>query len=71
MSTTANTTSALWVAYGNDGVVGSIRHAGEQYIVTMAGADAELGAYPTMDVAKSALHARMRPGADWPVFREH
>ncbi|HAS30757.1 MAG TPA: methyltransferase, partial [Microbacterium sp.] len=27
--------------------------------------------YPTMDVAKSALHAHLKPGSDWPQFREH
>jgi hypothetical protein len=27
--------------------------------------------YPTLDVAKSALHASMLPGSEWPDFREH
>jgi hypothetical protein len=63
--------TALWVAYGAAGVVGMIRHRGDEYTVTMAGADAELGSYPSMDVAKNALHAHMHPGADWPTFREH
>ncbi|MDF2578578.1 hypothetical protein [Microbacterium arborescens] len=48
-----------------------IRHRGDEYVVTMAGADAELGSYPTMEIAKSALHAHMTPGAEWPTFREH
>ncbi len=64
-------TSALWVAYGDRGVAGSIRHSGADYVVTMAGADAALGTYPSMSVAKGALHAAMRPGSDWPIFRQH
>lgn len=64
-------TSALWVAYGQGGVAGSIRHTDEGYIVTMAGADAALGTYPSMEIAKAALHGRMKPGSDWPTFTEH
>jgi len=69
----SSTTSTLWVAYGTEGnVVGSIRKDGDStYIVTMAGAAESLGSYPTMDIAKSALHAHMRAGSDWPQFREH
>jgi hypothetical protein len=70
MSTT-QTHHALWVAYGASGVVGSIRKDDEGYIVTMAGADSSLGAFPSMEIAKSALHAHMTPGSDWPQFREH
>ena len=33
--------------------------------------DAALGSYPTLEVAKSALHASMMPGSDWPEYREH
>ena len=70
MSTT-QTHHALWVAYGTSGVVGSIRKDDDGYTVTMAGADRAAGTYPTMEIAKSALHARMTPGSDWPQFREH
>ena len=28
-------------------------------------------AYPTLEVAKRALHAALLPGAEWPEFREH
>ncbi len=70
MSTT-ETASALWVAYGNDGVVGTVRKGEDGYTVTMAGADAAAGTYPSMEIAKSALHARLKPGADWPSFRQH
>ncbi len=68
---TADTRTALWVAYGTQGVVGSIRKAADGYTVTMAGADAPTGTYPTMQIAKNALHARMRPGSAWPTFQEH
>jgi hypothetical protein len=61
----------LWVAYGSSGVVGSIRKDDDGYVVTMAGADASAGSYPSMDVAKNALFARMKPGSEWPQFREH
>lgn len=70
MSTT-ETHHALWVAYGNRGVAGSIRKNDDTYTVTMAGADEPLGEFPSMEIAKSALHSRMAPGSDWPMFREH
>lgn len=70
MSTT-DTHTALWVAYGPSGVAGSIRKDQEGYTVTMAGADARTGTYPTMEIAKNALHAHMRPGSAWPTFQEH
>ncbi len=64
--------TGLWVAYGSEGnVVGSVRKADDGYTVTMAGADASLGTYPSMDIAKNALHGHLTPGADWPQFREH
>ena len=61
----------LWVAYGASGVAGSIRKDDDGYTVTMAGAGESAGTYPTMEIAKSALHSRMAPGSDWPLFREH
>lgn len=69
MSTTK--TLALWVAYGKNGVVGSIRHDDEGYTVVMAGSEAATGTFPTLASAKGALHAKMSPGSDWPMFREH
>ena len=69
---TSTTTSTLWLAYGAEGrVVGTIRKADGSYTVTMAGASASLGSYPTMDIAKNALYGHMVPGSDWPQFREH
>ncbi len=71
MSTTSPA-STLWVAYGSEGrVVGTIRRDDDGYTVTLAGADAALGTYPSMEVAKSALHGHLAPGTDWPRFREH
>lgn len=70
MTTTAPST--LWLAYGAEGqVVGSIRKAEGAYTVTIAGASSTLGSYPSMDIAKSALHGHLTPGSDWPSFREH
>lgn len=69
MSTTI--TSALWVAHGTNGVVGSIRHTSDGYVVVMAGADAETGTYPTLEVAKGALFTHMRAGSDRPRYIEH
>jgi hypothetical protein len=69
MTTTAQ---ALWLAYGAEGnVVGTIKKNDDGYTVTMAGASSEVGTYPTMEVAKRALHGHLTPGADWPSFREH
>ena len=68
----STTSSALWVAYGAEGkVVGTIRHVDDGYIATIADADSSLGAYPTMEVAKSALHGHLPPGSDWPRFTQH
>ncbi|KEP76088.1 methyltransferase [Microbacterium sp. SUBG005] len=69
MSDTA--TRRLWVAYGPVGVVGTIQKDAEGYSVHMAGKDDKLGVYPSMDIAKSALHAHLKPGSDRPEFREH
>lgn len=69
MSTTAST---LWIAHGSEGnVVGMIRKDAEGYTVTIADADASVGTYPTMEIAKDALHGHLAPGADWPRFVEH
>jgi len=65
------TRHAVWVAYGTGGVVGSIREGDDGWTVTMAGADAAAGTYPSMEVAKAALHSAMTPGSDWPRFEQH
>lgn len=61
----------VWVAYGTNGVVGSIRHDDSGYVVVMSGADEATGAYGNLDAAKGALHSHMRPGSDWPRFEQH
>ena len=68
---TTETHHALWVAYGSSGVVGTVRKDDDGYTVTMAGAGEAHGTYPSMDIAKNALFARLSPGSDWPEFREH
>lgn len=67
----STTSSALWVAYGSEGkVVGTIRRSDDGYTATIADADASVGTYPSMDIAKNALHGHLPPGSDWPQFRE-
>ncbi|MBD3756510.1 MULTISPECIES: methyltransferase [Microbacterium] len=69
MSTASST---LWIAYGAEGnVVGTVRKTDEGYTSTIAGASESIGTYPTMDIAKNALHGHLPPGSDWPQFREH
>lgn len=64
-------TRRLWVAYGPSGVVGKIQKDAAGYTVHMAGKDEQLGVYPTLEIAKSALHAHLKPGSDRPEFRAH
>lgn len=68
---TDTTTRGIWVAYGTNGVTGSIRHDEDGYSVTMAGADSVAGTYPTLEAAKGALHAHMAPGTARPRFQQH
>ncbi|QAY61469.1 methyltransferase [Microbacterium protaetiae] len=70
-TTEHGTRHAVWVAYGSGGVVGSIREDESGWTVTMAGADQAAGTYPSMEVAKAALHSAMTPGSDWPRFEQH
>jgi hypothetical protein len=64
-------TRRLWVAYGPAGAVGTIRKSDDAYVVVMAGKDEPTGSYPSMEVAKNALFSHLRPGSEWPEFREH
>jgi len=59
-----------WVAIGAAGAVGSIHSVEEGYEVRML-AGGPKGVYPSLDVAKSALHSNLLPGSDWPEFKEH
>jgi hypothetical protein len=63
-------TGQRWVAFGPAGAVGSIHRTDSGFQVRMLD-DSETRDYPSLDVAKSALHATLPPGSDWPEFREH
>ena len=67
----STTVEQRWVAFGPAGAVGTIHRTSEGFQVKLID-DAEYrGTYPTLDVAKSALHAALVPGSEWPEFREH
>lgn len=58
----------LWVAYGKAGAVGTIRHVDDEFHVMMSDRH-EVGAYPTLEVAKGALISHLKPGSARPEFR--
>lgn len=64
-------TMQRWVAFGPEGVVGSIQRRDDGFVVLMTSDGRYRGVYPTLNVAKQALHAAMGAAADWPEFREH
>lgn len=59
-----------WVAFGPAGAIGSIHRTDAAFQVRMLDGS-EPRDYPSLDVAKSALHASLPLGSDWPEFREH
>ncbi|GAA4766092.1 methyltransferase [Microbacterium gilvum] len=61
----------LWVAHGTNGAVGSIKETDEGFEVRMVDRTEPVGSYPELDIAKSALHAHLTPGAERPEFRRH
>jgi hypothetical protein len=65
------TITKTWVASGPSGAVGSILRTGDGFSIRVGGGSEYRGDYPTLDVAKSALHAALGPGADRPEFIEH
>ena len=71
MSDRDTATEQRWVAFGTAGAVGSIHRTDDGFEVRLMKDDTALGSYPSLDVAKSALHAGMLPGSEWPDFREH
>jgi hypothetical protein len=72
MSTTESTLAEQhWIAFGDSGATGTILHTNIGFAVRMLNDDSARGIYPSLEVAKSALHASMAPGSDWPEFREH
>lgn len=68
---TMTQSSRLWVAHGAVGAVGSIREVEGSFEVRMVGADEPVGTYPELEIAKRALHAHLKPGAERPEFRRH
>jgi len=69
--TAETTTQQRWIAFGESGATGSVLHTSIGYAVRMLNDESARGIYPTLEVAKSALHAAMAPGSAWPEFREH
>jgi hypothetical protein len=60
-----------WVAFGPAGALGSIDSVKGGFTFSLLGDTAPRGIYPTLAVAKSALHASLEHGAEWPEFKEH
>src|SRR5690606_4743677 len=58
------------LAFDPESAIGSIHRTNNRFHVKLLDAP-EGRSYPTLDVAKSALHATLPAGADWPEFREH
>ncbi len=71
MSDRMTATDQRWVAFGPAGAVGSIHRTEGGFAVRVLGDADPRGVYPTLEVAKGALHASMPIGAAWPEFREH
>ena len=70
---TTSTTTAIgrtWVAFGPVGAVGAIHQIGDHFAFRVMDEDFH-GMFRTLDAAKGALHASLKPGSDWPEFREH
>lgn len=64
------TTTRRWVAFGPAGAIGSIHQTDDGFRVKLLDGAPERE-YPTLEVAKNALHASLPSGAEWPEFREH
>jgi hypothetical protein len=60
-----------WVAFGPAGALGSVHRIEEGFTFRLLGDAEPRGVYPSLDVAKSALHSALVPGSEWPDFREH
>lgn len=66
-----STTTRTWVANGPAGTLGWIRRDDQGYTFSLVGDEGRRAIYPSLEVAKSALHASLVPGSDWPEFSEH
>jgi hypothetical protein len=71
MMSDATMTKHTWVAIGPAGTVGWISSDEGGFSISLVGDAGKRGVYPSLDVAKSALHASLEPGSDWPEFSEH
>jgi hypothetical protein len=69
--TTSTDILQTWVASGPAGVVGSVHRTAQGYTFKLVSDSESRATYPSLDVAKSALHAALLPGAEWPEFSEH
>lgn len=69
-NSTTSTEGRTWVAFGSVGAVGAIHQVGDSYAYRLMDEDFH-GMFPTLDAAKGALHAALKPGSDWPDFKEH
>jgi hypothetical protein len=65
------TITKTWVATGPAGAVGAIHRTHDGFSIRVGRAAGFHGDFPTLDVAKSALHAALGPGVDRPEFSEH
>jgi hypothetical protein len=69
-TTAQGTTERTWVAFGPVGAVGSIRKISGGFFYRLIDDDWH-GLFPTLEAAKGALYAAMKPGSERPEFREH
>lgn len=67
----SHTESHTWVAFGPSGALGSIHGEGDKYTVRILADESWSAVFPSLEVAKRALHSRLTPGSEWPDFREH
>jgi len=64
-------TVRTWVAMGPAGTVGWITKGDDGYTFKLVNDTHDRARYPSLEVAKSALHSSLLPGTDWPEFSEH
>ena len=70
-STTLTLTGKIWVAIGPSGVVGSIHQSRAGFTFKLLRDSDYRAIFPTLDIAKQALHASLLPGSERSEFREH
>ncbi|MEO5535392.1 MAG: methyltransferase [Pseudolysinimonas sp.] len=63
-------TGQRWIAFGPAGALGSIHRTADGFSVRLLD-DSPARDFPSLEVAKSALHATLPTGSEWPEFREH